>query len=178
MLKRVAVREPESKASASAQSAAAECDGNDPVDRAAGHRYGLADACVSGPGVPTRVPDGRRARRGAGGMEADAAGELVGNIGVSFWRAGVGLSCGGIGFAFGLMNACRSQKKQVNHTTLQDGAQHSASRAESSWSSGFGIDEAAKLFWSRSGCSSRSILNTLRHSARRTQLIEMGVSTE
>ena len=48
------------------------------------------------------------------------SGELGRNIGVSFWRAGVGfLIGGGIGFAFGLANGLSELSNKLTDTTLQ-----------------------------------------------------------
>ena len=104
------------------------------------------------------------------------SGELGRNIGVSFWRAGVGfLIGGGIGFAFGLANGLSELSSKLTDTTLQmvRNIPHLALiPLVILW---FGIDESAKLFLVALGVFFPIYLNTL-HGIRTVdpQLIEMG----
>jgi sulfonate transport system permease protein len=104
------------------------------------------------------------------------SGELVRNIGVSFWRAGVGfLIGGGIGFAFGLANGLSQLSGRLTDTTLQmvRNIPHLALiPLVILW---FGIDEMAKLFLVALGVFFPIYINTL-HGIRTVdpQLIEMG----
>jgi sulfonate transport system permease protein len=104
------------------------------------------------------------------------SGELVRNMWVSFWRAGVGfLIGGGIGFAFGLANGLSQLSAKLTDTTLQmvRNIPHLALiPLVILW---FGIDEAAKLFLVALGVFFPIYLNTL-HGIRTVdpQLIEMG----
>jgi sulfonate transport system permease protein len=104
------------------------------------------------------------------------SGELGRNIGVSFWRAGVGfLIGGGIGFAFGLANGLSQLSNKLTDTTLQmvRNIPHLALiPLVILW---FGIDESAKLFLVALGVFFPIYLNTL-HGIRTVdpQLIEMG----
>jgi sulfonate transport system permease protein len=104
------------------------------------------------------------------------SGELVRNMWVSFWRAGVGfLIGGGIGFAFGLANGLSQLSSRLTDTTLQmiRNIPHLALiPLVILW---FGIDEAAKLFLVALGVFFPIYLNTL-HGIRTVdpQLIEMG----
>jgi sulfonate transport system permease protein len=104
------------------------------------------------------------------------SGELGRNIGVSFWRAGVGfLIGGGIGFAFGLANGLSELSNKLTDTTLQmvRNIPHLALiPLVILW---FGIDESAKLFLVALGVFFPIYLNTL-HGIRTVdpQLIEMG----
>ena len=131
-------------------------------------------ACVSGfvPGrvlpAPTEVA--------AAGWKLLLSGELVRNIWVSFWRAGVGFAIGGgIGFAFGLANGLSQLSSKLTDTTLQmvRNIPHLALiPLVILW---FGIDESAKLFLVALGVFFPIYLNTL-HGIRTVdpQLIEMG----
>jgi sulfonate transport system permease protein len=104
------------------------------------------------------------------------SGELVRNIWVSFWRAGVGLLIGGgIGFVFGLANGLSQLSAKLTDTTLQmvRNIPHLALiPLVILW---FGIDESAKLFLVALGVFFPVYLNTL-HGIRTVdpQLIEMG----
>jgi sulfonate transport system permease protein len=104
------------------------------------------------------------------------SGELGRNIGVSFWRAGVGFVIGGgIGFAFGLANGLSELSSKLTDTTLQmvRNIPHLALiPLVILW---FGIDESAKLFLVALGVFFPIYLNTL-HGIRTVdpQLIEMG----
>jgi sulfonate transport system permease protein len=104
------------------------------------------------------------------------SGELVRNMWVSFWRAGVGfLIGGGIGFVFGLANGLSQLSAKLTDTTLQmvRNIPHLALiPLVILW---FGIDEAAKLFLVALGVFFPIYLNTL-HGIRTVdpQLIEMG----
>jgi sulfonate transport system permease protein len=104
------------------------------------------------------------------------SGELVRNMWVSFWRAGVGfLIGGGIGFVFGLSNGLSRLSAKLTDTTLQmiRNIPHLALiPLVILW---FGIDEAAKLFLVALGVFFPIYLNTL-HGIRTVdpQLIEMG----
>jgi sulfonate transport system permease protein len=104
------------------------------------------------------------------------SGELVRNMWVSFWRAGVGfLIGGGIGFVFGLSNGLSQLSAKLTDTTLQmiRNIPHLALiPLVILW---FGIDEAAKLFLVALGVFFPIYLNTL-HGIRTVdpQLIEMG----
>jgi len=104
------------------------------------------------------------------------SGELERNIGVSFWRAGIGfLIGGGIGFAFGLANGLSELSGKLTDTTLQmvRNIPHLALiPLVILW---FGIDETAKLFLVALGVFFPVYLNTL-HGIRTVdpQLIEMG----
>jgi sulfonate transport system permease protein len=104
------------------------------------------------------------------------SGELVRNIWVSFWRAGIGFVIGGgIGFAFGLVNGLSQLSNRLTDTTLQmvRNIPHLALiPLVILW---FGIDETAKLFLVALGVFFPIYLNTL-HGIRTVdpQLIEMG----
>jgi sulfonate transport system permease protein len=104
------------------------------------------------------------------------SGELIRNMWVSFWRAGIGfLIGGGIGFAFGLANGLSQISAKLTDTTLQmiRNIPHLALiPLVILW---FGIDEAAKLFLVALGVFFPIYLNTL-HGIRTVdpQLIEMG----
>jgi len=104
------------------------------------------------------------------------SGELVRNIWVSFWRAGIGFVIGGgIGFAFGLANGLSELSNKLTDTTLQmvRNIPHLALiPLVILW---FGIDEQAKLFLVALGVFFPIYLNTL-HGIRTVdpQLIEMG----
>jgi sulfonate transport system permease protein len=104
------------------------------------------------------------------------SGELVRNIGVSFWRASVGFAIGGgIGFAFGLANGLSQLSNKLTDTTLQmvRNVPHLALiPLVILW---FGIDESAKLFLVALGVFFPIYLNTL-HGIRTVdpQLVEMG----
>jgi sulfonate transport system permease protein len=104
------------------------------------------------------------------------SGDLIRNMWVSFWRAGVGfLIGGGIGFAFGLANGLSQLSSKLTDTTLQmvRNIPHLALiPLVIIW---FGIDEAAKLFLVALGVFFPIYLNTL-HGVRTVdpQLIEMG----
>jgi sulfonate transport system permease protein len=104
------------------------------------------------------------------------SGELVRNVWVSFWRAGVGFAIGGgIGFAFGLANGLSQLSNKLTDTTLQmvRNIPHLALiPLVILW---FGIDESAKLFLVALGVFFPIYLNTL-HGIRTVDphLIEMG----
>jgi sulfonate transport system permease protein len=104
------------------------------------------------------------------------SGELVRNIWVSFWRAGIGFVIGGgIGFAFGLANGLSQLSNKLTDTTLQmvRNIPHLALiPLVILW---FGIDESAKLFLVALGVFFPIYLNTL-HGIRTVDphLIEMG----
>ena len=104
------------------------------------------------------------------------SGELVRNMGVSAWRAGIGFLIGGvIGFAFGLANGLSRLSEQLTDTTLQmvRNVPHLALiPLVILW---FGIDEQAKLFLVALGVFFPIYINTL-HGIRSVdpQLIEMG----
>jgi sulfonate transport system permease protein len=104
------------------------------------------------------------------------SGELVRNMWVSFWRAGVGFLIGGsVGFAFGLANGLSQLSDKLTDTTLQmvRNIPHLALiPLVILW---FGIDETAKLFLVALGVFFPIYLNTL-HGIRTVdpQLIEMG----
>jgi sulfonate transport system permease protein len=104
------------------------------------------------------------------------SGELLRNIWVSFWRAGVGFVIGGgIGFAFGLANGLSELSNKLTDTTLQmvRNIPHLALiPLVILW---FGIDESAKLFLVALGVFFPIYINTL-HGVRTVdpQLIEMG----
>ncbi|WP_407159032.1 ABC transporter permease subunit [Bradyrhizobium sp. STM 3557] len=110
------------------------------------------------------------------GWRLALSGELVQNIWVSFWRAGIGfLIGGGIGFAFGLANGLSQLSAKLTDTTLQmvRNIPHLALiPLVILW---FGIDESAKLFLVALGVFFPIYLNTL-HGIRTVdpQLIEMG----
>ena len=104
------------------------------------------------------------------------SGELVDNILVSFWRAGLGFLIGGaIGFSFGLANGLSRLSEALTDTTFQmiRNVPHLALiPLVILW---FGIDESAKLFLVALGVFFPIYLNTL-HGIRSVdpQLIEMG----
>src|SRR6266536_6321144 len=104
------------------------------------------------------------------------SGELVRNIWVSFWRAGIGFLIGGsIGFSFGLANGLSQISSKLTDTTLQmvRNIPHLALiPLVILW---FGIDESAKLFLVALGVFFPIYINT-RHCIRTVdpQLIEMG----
>ncbi len=107
------------------------------------------------------------------------SGELLRNIWVSFWRAGIGFVIGGgIGFAFGLANGLSQLSNKLTDTSLQmvRNIPHLALiPLVILW---FGIDESAKLFLVALGVFFPIYLNTL-HGIRTVdpQLIEMDGST-
>ena len=131
-------------------------------------------ACVTGY-VPVRVLPAPTDVAVAG-WKLLLSGELLRNIWVSFWRAGVGLAIGGsIGFAFGLANGLSQLSAKLTDTTLQmvRNVPHLALiPLVILW---FGIDESAKLFLVALGVFFPIYLNTL-HGIRTVdpQLIEMG----
>jgi sulfonate transport system permease protein len=131
-------------------------------------------ACVTG-FVPARVLPAPSDVMVAG-WKLLLSGELVRNIWVSFWRAGVGFVMGGgIGFAFGLANGLSQLSSKLTDTTLQmvRNVPHLALiPLVILW---FGIDESAKLFLVALGVFFPIYLNTL-HGIRTVdpQLIEMG----
>jgi sulfonate transport system permease protein len=131
-------------------------------------------ACVSGL-VPVRVLPAP-SDVALAGWKLLLSGELVRNIWVSFWRAGVGFVIGGgIGFAFGLINGLSPLSNKFTDTTLQmvRNIPHLALiPLVILW---FGIDESAKLFLVALGVFFPIYLNTL-HGIRTVdpQLIEMG----
>jgi sulfonate transport system permease protein len=104
------------------------------------------------------------------------SGELVRNIWVSFWRAGIGFLIGGsIGFGFGLVNGLSQLSSKLTDTTLQmvRNIPHLALiPLVILW---FGIDESAKLFLVALGVFFPIYINTL-HGIRTVdpQLSEMG----
>jgi sulfonate transport system permease protein len=104
------------------------------------------------------------------------SGELVRNMGVSFWRAMVGFAIGGgIGFAFGLANGLSKRCENVFDGTLQmvRNIPHLALiPLVILW---FGIDETAKIFLVALGVFFPIYINT-QHGIRTVdpQLIEMG----
>ncbi|MDF0490110.1 ABC transporter permease subunit [Sphingomonas sp. H39-1-10] len=112
----------------------------------------------------------------AAGYRLLLSGELQRNLGVSFWRAGIGFLVGGtIGFALGLANGLSSLSAKMTDTTLQmiRNIPHLALiPLVILW---FGIDETAKLFLVAFGVFFPIYLNTL-HGVRSVdpQLIEMG----
>jgi sulfonate transport system permease protein len=131
-------------------------------------------ACVTG-FVPARVLPAPTDVAMAG-WKLLLSGELLRNIWVSFWRAGVGLAIGGsIGFAFGLANGLSQLSSKLTDTTLQmvRNIPHLALiPLVILW---FGIDESAKLFLVALGVFFPIYINTL-HGIRTVdpQLIEMG----
>jgi sulfonate transport system permease protein len=110
------------------------------------------------------------------GWKLALSGELARNIGVSFWRAGVGFVIGGsIGFSLGLANGLSQLSNKLTDTTLQmvRNIPHLALiPLVILW---FGIDESAKLFLVALGVFFPIYINTL-HGIRTVdpQLIEMG----
>ncbi len=110
------------------------------------------------------------------GWKLARSGELLTNIWVSFWRAGIGFVIGGgIGFAFGLANGLSELSSKLSDTTLQmvRNVPHLALiPLVILW---FGIDETAKLFLVALGVFFPVYINTL-HGIRTVdpQLIEMG----
>ncbi len=106
------------------------------------------------------------------------SGELLRNIWVSFWRAGIGFLIGGASASASVLpTACRSCRGQLTDTTLQmvRNIPHLALiPLVILW---FGIDETAKLFLVALGVFFPIYLNTL-HGVRSVdpQLIEMGRS--
>jgi sulfonate transport system permease protein len=112
----------------------------------------------------------------AAGWKLLLSGELLRNIWVSFWRAGVGFVIGGgIGFALGLVNGLSQLSSRLTDTTLQmvRNIPHLALiPLVILW---FGIDETAKIFLVALGVFFPIYLNTL-HGIRSVdpQLIEMG----
>src|SRR5450631_964959 len=131
-------------------------------------------ACASG-WVPARVLPAP-SDVALAGWKLLLSGELVRNIWVSFWRAGVGFVIGGgIGFAFGLMNGLSQLSSKLTDTTLQmvRNIPHLALiPLVILW---FGIDEEAKLFLVALGVFFPIYVNTL-HGVRSVdlQLLEMG----
>jgi len=112
----------------------------------------------------------------AAGWRLLVSGELLHNIWVSFWRAGVGLVIGGgIGFVLGLANGLSRRSERLLDSTLQmvRNIPHLALiPLVILW---FGIDEAAKLFLVALGVFFPIYVNT-QHGIRSVdpQLIEMG----
>lgn len=112
----------------------------------------------------------------AAGWRLGLSGELWTNIGVSAWRALVGLVIGGgIGFALGLTNGLSRLSEQLTDPTLQmiRTIPHLAMiPLVILW---FGIDETAKIFLVALGVFFPVYLNTL-HGIRTvdSQLVEMG----
>jgi sulfonate transport system permease protein len=112
------------------------------------------------------------------GWKLIRSGELVNNIGVSFWRAIVGFAIGGgIGFAFGLANGLSDLSERVFDSTLQmvRNIPHLAMiPLVILW---FGIDETAKIFLVALGVFFPIYINT-QHGIRTVDplLIEMGRS--
>jgi sulfonate transport system permease protein len=110
------------------------------------------------------------------GWKLARSGELLRNVWVSFWRAGVGFLIGGaIGFAFGLANGLSQLSSKLTDTTLQmvRNIPHLALiPLVILW---FGIDETAKIFLVALGVFFPIYINTL-HGIRTVdpQLIEMG----
>src|SRR6202044_2624736 len=106
------------------------------------------------------------------------SGELLRNMGVSFWRATVGFAIGGgIGFAFGLANGLSRRSERIFDSTLQmvRNIPHLALiPLVILW---FGIDEESKLFLVALGVFFPIYANTL-HGVRSVdpQLIEMAKS--
>src|SRR5258708_22480938 len=131
-------------------------------------------ACVTG-FVPARVLPAP-SDVALAGWKLLLSGELVRNIWVSFWRAGLGFVIGGsIGFAFGLANGLSQLSSKLTDTTLQmvRNIPHLALiPLVILW---FGIDETAKLFLVALGVFFSIYLNTL-HGIRTVdaQLIEIG----
>ncbi len=131
-------------------------------------------ACVAGFVSPRVLPAPTDVA--VAGWKLLLSGELVRNIWVSFWRAGVGfLIGGGIGFGFGLINGLSQLSTKLTDTTLQmvRNIPHLALiPLVILW---FGIDEAAKLFLVALGVFFPIYLNTL-YGIRTVdpQLIEMG----
>lgn len=112
----------------------------------------------------------------AAGWRLLLSGELLQNMWVSFWRAGVGFIFGGsIGFAFGLANGLSDRSERFFDSTLQmvRNIPHLALiPLVILW---FGIDETAKIFLVALGVFFPIYINTL-HGIRTVdpQLIEMG----
>lgn len=112
----------------------------------------------------------------AAGWRLALSGELWTNIGVSAWRAAVGLVIGGgIGFALGLTNGLSRLSERLTDPTLQmiRTIPHLAMiPLVILW---FGIDETAKIFLVALGVFFPVYLNTL-HGIRTVdaQLVEMG----
>ena len=112
----------------------------------------------------------------AAGWRLMLSGELMYNMWVSFWRAGVGLLIGGgIGLALGLANGLSRPSERIFDSTLQmvRNVPHLALiPLVILW---FGIDEAAKLFLVALGVFFPIYVNT-QHGIRSVdpQLIEMG----
>src|ERR1700684_431878 len=131
-------------------------------------------ACVAG-WVPARVLPAP-SDVALAGWKLLLSGELVRNIWVSFWRAGIGFVIGGsIGFVFGLANGLSQLSNRLTDTTLQmvrNGPHLALIPLVILW---FGIDESAKLFLVALGVFFPVYLNTL-HGIRTVdpQLIEMG----
>jgi len=131
-------------------------------------------ACSAGL-VPTRVLPAP-SDVALAGWKLARSGELLTNIWVSFWRAGIGfLIGGGIGFAFGLANGLSQLSSRLSDTTLQmvRNIPHLALiPLVILW---FGIDEVAKIFLVALGVFFPIYINTL-HGIRTVdpQLIEMG----
>lgn len=131
-------------------------------------------ACSAGL-VPTRVLPAP-SEVVLAGWKLARSGELLTNIWVSFWRAGIGFVIGGgIGFAFGLANGLSELSSKLTDTTLQmvRNVPHLALiPLVILW---FGIDETAKIFLVALGVFFPVYINTL-HGIRTVdpQLIEMG----
>src|ERR1700729_826718 len=137
--------------------------------------------CVGGL-VPAR---GLPAPRGGVPAPSDVAlagwklllsGELVRNIWVSYWRAGVGFVIGGgIGFAFGLANGLSQLSNRLTDTTLQMVRNIPPLALIPLVIPWFGIDEPAKIFLVALGVFFPIYINT-QHGIRTVdpQLVEMG----
>ncbi|GLK67958.1 aliphatic sulfonate ABC transporter permease SsuC [Hansschlegelia plantiphila] len=112
----------------------------------------------------------------AAGWRLALSGELWSNIGVSAWRAAIGLAIGGgIGFTLGLANGASRLFERLTDPTLQmiRTIPHLAMiPLVILW---FGIDETAKIFLVALGVFFPVYLNTL-HGIRTvdSQLVEMG----
>jgi sulfonate transport system permease protein len=112
----------------------------------------------------------------AAGWRLGLSGELWTNIGISAWRAAVGLVIGGgIGFALGLANGLSRLSERLTDPTFQmiRTIPHLAMiPLVILW---FGIDETAKIFLVALGVFFPVYLNTL-HGVRTVdaQLVEMG----
>jgi sulfonate transport system permease protein len=110
------------------------------------------------------------------GWQLAASGDLLRNVQVSAWRAGIGFAIGGgLGFLFGLLNGLSRISERVLDSSLMmiRTIPHLALiPLVILW---FGIGEEAKLFLISIGCFFPIYLNTL-HGVRSVdpQLIEMG----
>ena len=114
----------------------------------------------------------------AAGWRLLLSGELLQNMWISFWRAGIGFIVGGgVGFAFGLVNGLSDRAERVFDSTLQmvRNIPHLALiPLVILW---FGIDETAKIFLVALGVFFPIYINTF-HGIRTAdaQLVEMGRS--